>query len=46
MDFVIAEKAAQESMDKIFQVTINCLLSQKVEAQPEMVKCMPLADKV
>lgn len=46
MDFVIAEKAAQESMDKIFQVTINCLLFQKVEAQPETVKCRTLAGEV
>lgn len=35
MDFVSAEKAAQECMDKIFQFIVNCLLSQKVEAHPE-----------
>lgn len=46
MDFVVAEKAAQESMDTIFQVRINCLLSQKVESKPEIVKFMTLADKV
>lgn len=46
MDFVAAEKAAQESVDKIFQFRANCLLSQKVEVQPETVKFMTLADKV
>lgn len=46
MDFVVAEKAAQESMDKILQVRVNCLLSQKVETQADTVKFMTLADKV
>lgn len=46
MDFVVAEKAAPESMDNIFQFRINHLLSQKGEAQPETVKFVTLADKV
>lgn len=45
MDFAVAEKAVQETMDKILQFRANCLLFQKVEAQPETVKFMTLADK-
>lgn len=46
MDFAVAEKAALKSMDKIFQVGVNCLLSQKVETQADTVKVVTLADTV